>query len=70
MIRQMEANNHGGQRRRAGRKTELPPTERTKPVTVTLDELTLRMLRALGGGNLSRGIREAARVAYARYQKT
>lgn len=70
MIRNMEDNTHGGPRRRSGRKTELPPSEHTKPVTVTLDEMTLRMLRVLGDGNLSRGIRDAARVAYARYQKT
>lgn len=36
----------------------------------TVDPMTLRLLKVLGGGNASRGVREAARVAYAVYQKT
>lgn len=39
-------------------------------VELTLDELTLTMLKALGGGNASAGARQAARVAYRVYQET
>lgn len=35
---------------------------------VTLDELSVTMLKVVGKGNLSRGIRHAARVAFAQYQ--
>ena len=35
-----------------------------KPVQVTLDERTLELLAVLGGGNVSKGIRVAARAAY------
>lgn len=38
--------------------------------TVLLDELSVVQLRALGGGNLSHGIRLSARVAFDRYQAT
>lgn len=38
--------------------------------TVMLDTLSVRRLRVLGKGNLSDGIRRAARVAYDRYQVT
>jgi|GEM_PF-2799364 len=41
------------------------PVERR---TVTVDELTWRRLLVLGKGNASMGVREAARVAYDRYQ--
>ena len=37
--------------------------------TVLLDELAIRQLAVLGDGNLSAGIRRAARVAYAQYQR-
>lgn len=50
-----------------------PKTEVADPVTrtnVMLDERTIRLLGVLGGGNISRGVREAARVAYAVYQRT
>lgn len=38
--------------------------------TVLVDDLAVTMLDAVGGGNLSRGVRLAARVAYDRYQLT
>lgn len=50
-----------------------PKTEIGEPVTrvnVMLDERTVRLLGVLGGGNVSRGVREAARVAYAAYQRS
>lgn len=52
-----------------GPKTELGdvPVVRTQ---VCLDERTKRLLLVLGGGNLSKGIRQAAEVAYQRYQRT
>ena len=61
-------NKHGGPRRNSGRKTELcgQPTRR---VQVTLDARTLELLDVLGAGNVSKGIREAARLAYDRYQR-
>lgn len=37
-------------------------------VNVSLDERTMELLKVVGEGNLSRGIRRAARVAYERYQ--
>lgn len=39
-----------------------------KQRTVMLDDLTLDMLRVVGGGNVSNGIRIAARREYQRYQ--
>lgn len=59
---------HGGARRNAGRKTEAVGAP-TRPVSVSLDEMTVRKLKVVGDGNLSRGIRLAADLAYARYQK-
>lgn len=58
----------GGARPSSGKKTELmgQPTRR---VQVSLDERTLELLGVLGGGNTSKGIRVAARVAYERYQR-
>lgn len=38
--------------------------------TITVDDLTWRRLLVLGAGNASKGVREAARVAYDRYQNT
>ncbi len=38
--------------------------------TITVDDLTWRKLLVLGAGNASKGVREAARVAYDRYQNT
>ena len=60
---------HGGARRNAGRKSELP-SETLFRCQVMLDEMTLRRLRVLGGGNVSRAIRDAARVAFDKYQST
>lgn len=37
---------------------------------VTLDSLTLRMLRVVGDGNVSLGVRRSAAIAYDRYQRT
>lgn len=39
-------------------------------VELTIDDLTLTMLTALGKGNASAGARHAARVAYRVYQAT
>lgn len=64
----MEPKQHGGARRNAGRKTEKVGAP-TRGVSVSLDELTVRMLKVVGDGNLSRGIRIAAEIAYQRYQK-
>jgi hypothetical protein len=36
--------------------------------TITVDDMTWRRLLVLGKGNASFGVREAARVAYDRYQ--
>lgn len=59
---------HGGPRRNAGRKTEMVGRP-TRAKTVSLDELTERRLKVVGGGNLSRGIRIAAEIAYDKYQR-
>lgn len=59
---------HGGARRNAGRKTEIAG-ERMKRLGVTLDERTVRLLNVLGEGNVSRGIRVAADMAYEEWQK-
>jgi hypothetical protein len=58
----------GGARPRAGRKTELGGTP-TRRVQMTLDARTVELLAVLGQGNVSRGVRHAARVAYDRYQR-
>lgn len=44
--------------------------QQVRRVELTLDELTLTKLGALGGGNVSAGARHAARVAYQVYQET
>lgn len=59
---------HGGARARAGRRTEHPDGAAMTRVNVSLDERTMELLKVVGEGNLSRGIRLAARVAYERYQ--
>lgn len=56
-------------RKNAGRRIEIVGA-RTRSYTVTLDERSIVLLRVLGDGNLSRGIRTAARVAYERYQRS
>lgn len=57
------------QRNKTGRKTEVPG-ERMVRTEVSVDPMTLRLLRVLGDGNVSKGVREAARVAYDRYQRS
>ena len=47
-----------------------PLLDALKRRTVVLDDLSVEQLRVLGAGNLSHGIRLAARVAFARYQVT
>jgi hypothetical protein len=58
----------GGRRQNAGRKTEVPG-EVMERHNVMLDDTTRRKLLVLGDGNLSRGIRRAACVAFERYQR-
>ena len=53
----------GGARPYSGKKTELDG-QPTRRVQVTLDARTLERLAVLGGGNVSKGIREAARAAF------
>lgn len=50
-----------------GPKTE-PGLVDLRPSACTLDDRTRRMAKALGGGNLSRGLRVAAAYAYEAYQ--
>lgn len=54
--------------KKRGRKPINPGQPMDRKV-VTLDELTLRKLKVLGEGNISAGVRRAAEVAFARYQK-
>lgn len=65
----MRAKNHGGARRNSGPKTELfgEPMQR---IQASLDARTVDLLKVLGDGNVSKGIRVAARVAYDRYQRS
>ena len=58
----------GGRRLNAGRKSEV--NEKLTKVAVTLSDLALRQLRVIGDGNVSRGVRLAAEVAYANYQNS
>lgn len=51
-----------------GPKTE-PLDGELKNRTVSLDDMSVSMLEAVGGGNLSAGIRRAARIAYDTYQR-
>jgi hypothetical protein len=69
MIQHMNQPRRGGPRRNAGRKTELNG-QPTKRVQLTLDERTVELLKVLGDGNMSRGARVAADVAYDRYQRS
>lgn len=55
-------NKRGGSRQNSGRKTE-DNASAVKRRQVTLDQSTIDTLTALGRGNLSLGIREAARRA-------
>lgn len=54
--------------KKRGRKT-LVPGEPQARCNVTISEMTQRQLLVLGSGNLSRGIRRAAAVAWEKYQK-
>lgn len=56
-------------RRKPGPKTEIPGEVMITRL-VCVDSLSVRKLKVLGGGNVSKGVREAARVAYDRLQKT
>lgn len=67
-FKRMNTAQHGGARRNAGKRTE-KPAERMTRVQFTVDTKTRDLLRVLGGGNESKGVREAARVAYAAYQR-
>lgn len=58
----------GGTRRNSGRKTEPEVTGKVSKHTVTYDEMTERMLKVIGKGEVSRGIRKATRFAYDGYQ--
>jgi hypothetical protein len=68
-ISRMKAANHGGARRNAGKRTE-KPAESMARVQFTIDPKTRDLLRVLGDGNESKGVREAARIAYAVYQRS
>lgn len=63
-------NTHGGKRRRAGRTTELGRGVDIQRVNLSLDEKTQRLLKVVGDGNLSRGVRIAAQLAYEKYQRS
>lgn len=63
-------NTHGGARRRSGRRTEHPDAAPMARYNVSLDERTLEKLRVVGEGNVSRGIRAAADLAYKHYQES
>lgn len=56
--------------KKPGPKTELPVGEALERVTFTLDAMTRRKLKVLGGGNESQGVRIAARVAFDRFQRS
>lgn len=53
---------------KSGPKTE-PGLEDMKLRSYTVDQMTHRRLGAVGGGNYSRGLRKAARVAYELMQR-
>lgn len=57
-------------KQKPGPKTGLPAYDPVKRVTLTIDDMTRKRLDALGGGNVSRGVRNAARAAYDLYQRT
>ena len=54
----MQPNNHGGKRKGAGKPALYGKAMVRK--NVMLDPETIEILKALGGGNLSEGIRKAA----------
>ena len=45
------------------------PSEPVKATTYSTNEMTRRKLKAIGGGNASRGLEIAARVAYDWWQR-
>jgi hypothetical protein len=53
-----------------GPKNELPPHVRTSQCTFSLDKRTVELLAVIGEGNMSRGVRLAAEMAYENYQLT
>lgn len=55
-------------KRKTGPKTELGDPVRR--VQLTLDDRTVELFKVLGEGNVSKGARHSARVAYDRYQRT
>jgi hypothetical protein len=61
-----QATGRGGKRRNSGRKTEVG--DKVKKHTVTLDPMTVRKLKVIGEGELSRGIRVAGSYTYDAYQ--
>lgn len=56
-------------RKKPGPKTEAHVEGDMRPVALTLDDMTLRLLKVAGAGNLSRGVRAASRHWYADYQR-
>ena len=56
-------------RKKPGPKTEVGDDDLV-PITVKVDKRTLELLEVLSPGNRSRGVREAVRTAYDRYQRT
>ncbi len=58
---------HGGKRRNSGRKTEVS-SEAMSRRTMTLDPMTIRKLTVVGDGNISKGVRIAAQLAFEAYQ--
>lgn len=54
--------NHGGARPGAGRKRIIPPEENIPPVSSNLDKATRATMQELGEGNVSEGIRRAAKI--------
>lgn len=58
----------GGARPNSGKKTELDG-QPTRRVQVSLDAHTLELLAVLGDGNVSKGVRVAARVAYEKHRR-
>lgn len=54
--------------KKRGRKA-LVPGEQQHRRSVTFDDMTLRRLAVLGGGNISRGVRLATQVAWDKYQR-
>jgi hypothetical protein len=56
-------------KRRPGPKVEPEADTIDTRLTVKVDAVTKEMLKVVGAGNLSRGVRKAARVAYDKYQR-